>query len=364
MTLQNSAAQSPSTIDFGHRAKAEEVAASLWRHERPLAILLVGSVAEGRATPDSDIDLVVLKPGLPAMTMTTRLDGGFRVSVEEYPAERFWWSDTKPRLSMAQLREAGRLARGALLYSAWPDYESASAGWRNAVLDQDECISLLVTASESLDAVHNDDETSFERLWWLQGSFSAAAMLSLSLAPCRFQKPKWVARDLAVHDSVLSDLLPVTFRTPVENGLVSETEWLRNHFDDACRARGFPGTDTVTFAVDETDWHLAYGYRTLLDARSLGAAGDVPGCQYTLFAAARLLLAILVERSGSAAWPESATVWRDDMLQRLAAVDMAQLDRTAAALGEHIDRLTNTYAALYQDGEIDAATDASASTAP
>ena len=272
---------------------ARDISRELIAEDGALAVLLVGSVALGTDSEDSDVDLIVVLDQPEAVEAEHREVRGTRVGIERYPAAGFLALPEVPVQDLDGLRDSGRFARGRALVSKWPQLEAVQAAWRNAILDPREATDLLSLAKTYLDPTTLEELSSdAEWFWTLQGAASALAMMGLSLSPCRFQKPKWVMQDLAASGrsqlAAALKQLHVAAGTTVE-ATVGILEGVRRQLDEACNLGGYP---PLSFAP-ENGQELVYIYQTYRDGVSLSGDGDLAGCLFTAGYSLRIMNAYL-----------------------------------------------------------------------
>ena len=297
-------------------ALARRLAEELAQQPDVLAVLLVGSVATGLDSEDSDVDLVVPIDREIEISEEYQQHGTVRVGIERYPASLFSSLPKVPELDLEGLRNAGRFARGIVLASRWPELPRIQAAWRNARLKPEEAGELFEVAEQATDVASFDEtEPDADLLWRIQGAASALAMLALALEPCRFQKPKWLMHDLMStgHRALAEQVERLTLGARADAGQAARIlAAAEQHLDIARQLAGYA---PLSFDPEQGELRV-YVHQTYRDAASLLDDGDFSGSVFTSAYALRLMNAYLEsEPSGAAAIAsEQLDSWREEAL--------------------------------------------------
>lgn len=329
---------------------ARRLAQDLIAEPDVLAVLLVGSVAIGTDSEDSDVDLAVILDRELEISEEYRQHGNVRVGIERYPARLFADLPAAPVYDLEGLRNAGRFARGVVLASRWPRLEAIRAAWENARLDPAEVAELLDLAATYLEPSRLAETDSEEdRLWLLQGAAGAIAMLTLVREPCRFQKPKWLMHDLEAtgHHGLAGDLRRLYMNDVADAaGAAHALAAAAEHLAAACRLAGWP---PLSFDPAQGARRV-YVYQTFRDAASLEAAGDFAGATFTAVYSLRLVHAHLQSEPPDAApiSDEALAAWRAAALAATLPGGLpppARLDETVASLAGTLAELHERFRA-------------------
>jgi protein-tyrosine phosphatase len=264
---------------------------------QPNAVLLVGSAATRLRTANSDVDVVVVTEEPFSVANSCHIVEGTKVDVQLVDAEWLRGVRMAPSLDLSGLRLAGRIATGRLLWSGWSDLTAIRRSVRHVVLDPLETRHLCLGAVAKTRAVLLDSHARPERLYLLllEAAF-AVVILSVALGPGRFQKAKWLARDLQAADArrlrtVLRGLLCGS--TASRRAAARMVGAARACIEDACLHLGLP--------LLRYDRNAPAQYRALFDtcddARQLLLDGDVDGACLTA-AFGLLQAAALAENRG------------------------------------------------------------------
>jgi Nucleotidyltransferase domain len=333
---------------------AREVAGTLIEQPGVRAVLLVGSVARGIASADSDIDLAALTDGATDPFIRLEHRHRRRIEIDTFCIERIPQGPATPLATLQDLRDLGRFATGSILACRGDAIRNAKRTWQKALLhpsDTTHLLAVVATATEAQQAASLTD-----RLWLLQGATSALAVLALCLEPVRFQKPKWVMHDL--KDAGLDDVEEVL-----------RLLYLGDNADGARAAHSLTVTgDQLRLGLElggfpplvftpEGDHRYNYVYRTYCDALSLQEDRDYEGAIYAAGSSVRLLSRLLSESAGAAAISEDALArWRRDTIT--AQVALAERELSASDLDAAADsviaiaaRLETEYLRRYADAD-------------
>jgi hypothetical protein len=183
---------------------ARDAARTLIERPRVQVVLLVGSVARGIESADSDLDLAVLTEGASDPFIRMQGDDRRRIEIDTFCLERIPRGPATPLATLQDLRDLGRFATGSILAAKGGVIHAAMRVWQTALLHPSETSHLLALVATAMAAQRTAAPP--DRLWLMQGAAGALATLALCLEPIRFQKPKWVMHDLrrAHLDDVLS----------------------------------------------------------------------------------------------------------------------------------------------------------------
>ncbi|HSR69358.1 MAG TPA: nucleotidyltransferase domain-containing protein [Acidobacteriota bacterium] len=318
---------------------AQAIARGQMQQSEVVAVMLVGSVALGVESADSDLDIAVFSDGVESPDQEIFQREGVRIGLEFYPVLEFHDWPEVPILPRSELRNCGRFLRGMVLESRWSDLEDVRAKWRSAILHPSEALTILTIAKKTLsDEGGEPSLEAWKRGWHLQAAAFALAIVALSLAPCRFQKPKWLARDLA--ECGPASLLRV-LRILCSSGCADEaqarraTEAAAWAVEEGCRVGSLPA---LSFDVAIHDSDAISIYRTYRDASSLLRDGDWEGAIYTSFFCIRMMHSYLRGLAARKAQPspEEASKWADQAIkgtrERLGAPTRAQLEQAVEEL--------------------------------
>lgn len=331
---------------------ARRIARDLIDEPDALFVHLVGSVATGTDSADSDVDVIVAIDRDIDMSEEYQEHDGIRLGIERYPASHFLQLAETPILDLEGLRNCGRFDRGHVLASRWPDLERVQRAWRHARLDPNEAKELFDLADAYLDPellAQQDSDT--DGVWMIQGAASAVAMMALVLEPCRFQKPKWVLHDLRAAGA--DALVQILDRVHM-NGTVGAAEAERclqaseASLAEACRMANLP---LLSFDPSHGATRV-YIHQTHRDAVSLWHDGDHSGCAFTALYALRLMN-IHLQRDDAPpseeVAPELLGAWRIRALETALPGGPPSLESLADAihgLRTILDDLRRRYAAL------------------
>lgn len=302
------------TAKLDHAGKvtlAESIAERLIKQDHVRAVLLVGSVATGTDTPDSDLDLAVFSANLDRTRQDIREQDGVRIGIEYYPAQGFIKMPPVPLLDVGDLRDCGRFSRGRVLASRWPQLDQLRDSWRKALLHPRQAARLFGSAARTLDSALRR-RTAADRMWSVQGAAYALAIIALSMQRCRYQKPKWVLPDLeafgapALAEALRSVYLPQRADANAARGII---EVVGERLAAACRLAGLP-----PLSYQGPDENAVYVYMTFRDALSLSAAGKAESTALTALYALRLMNSLLKK---SDCQPKQMAKWRERSFQAL-----------------------------------------------
>ncbi|MGI8838855.1 MAG: nucleotidyltransferase domain-containing protein [Pyrinomonadaceae bacterium] len=275
------------------RAIASSVASSLFKDQKVLAVLLIGSVARGLASDDSDIDLAALfEEYTGAVVSKCDIDGEL-VGIERHSSRAFLSWPSIPLLDQHELREAGRFANSIVLCSRWKSLNLMKAKSKRAMLHPRSAFNHFSLVESNLKiASPNCTVSPEERLWALQGAAAGLALLLLSLSPFKFQKPKWTIADLRNSDD--KTLLPIlgevfSARTHDATSCVAKLEVVRKALVHACTILRLPSLKRTEEPNDEYDY-MRWAFR---DAESLLRDGDFLGSIFTAVHSLRLMYVLL-----------------------------------------------------------------------
>ncbi len=325
---------------------ARRLAQDLMAQPHALAVLVVGSVATGLDSEDSDLDLAVLLDREGEISEEFQQHGKVRVGIERYPVRLFRDLPPVPVYDLEGLRNAGRFARGVVLESRWPGLAAVQAAWRNARLDPAEADELLDLAAAYLEPMPAEVSPA-DHCFKIQGAATALAMLTLALEPCRFQKPKWLLHDLvATGHQALAEQIQLVFMNQMADArhAAQTLEAAQQQLDAACKLAGDP---PLSFDPAQGERRV-YVHQTYRDAVSLHHDGDFAGAIFTALYALRLLHALLQAAPEDVAWKSDGALarWR---AHSLAAVmpggipTRATLEHASHALAEVAHALQERY---------------------
>lgn len=273
------------------RRIAGQTACLLAADRRVQAVLLVGSLARGIESVDSDIDLVVICEGSAPARPKAEF-AGTKVGIEWYGVDKCG-SPSPQACDLRVLRNVGRLQTCLVLFSRWQHLGDLLGACHQCVLQPDDAIELLAITGLSLQRVVRSRSLCHEdRVWLAQSASEALSKLALSLSFPRFQKPKWVMHDLESTDR--EELLQATsalFGCKMQDaGRCAELiEQCENQLAAACAL----SAPLLTTEAAGPSLEHAYVLSTLGDARSLLVSGDLKGSVYTAIAALRLMNGLL-----------------------------------------------------------------------
>ena len=322
------------------RECALEVARELLDGQDVDLVLLMGSVARGIESHDSDVDLALFTECNPQPFINTRRVRGTLVEVNIYHTHRVAKGPKTPLLSLQDLREAGRFSTAEVLFTRWDHLNKAQTAWLKALLHPDEVASLFALAAMYLDSARlKSCSCVADRLWMLQGAATALATLSLSLYPFRFQKPKWLVHDM--KEAKLPELLDqirvlyLVRRWDSENAEF-KLRVIEKHLVAGLKLGGLP---PLTLTDDHMEDRYFYMYRTFCDAVSLCNDGDFEGSAYTALYALRLLNAMLQDSSTlpRPVKQEDVDEWRRDAIDSLSTADELAEKTLEQARGELLE---------------------------
>jgi len=338
------------------RECARNVARELIAAQDVDLVLLMGSVARGIESLDSDVDLALFTDSNPQSFINTRRIRDTLVEVNIYCTHRVAKGPKTPLLSLQDLREAGRFSTAEVLFTRWNHLEEAQAAWLKALLHPQEVASLFTLAAMCLDSDRlKSCSCAADRLWMIQGAASALATLSLSLYPFRFQKPKWLVHDL--KEAKLSKLLDqVRVLYLLDQWDAENAEMLLGVIERQLLAGLKLGGLPPLILGENMDDRYFYTYRTFRDAVSLCNDGDFEGSAYTALYAIRLLNATLQDSSALLAPVKQEEVddWRRTAIDSLPGVDELiekTLGQTRAELLEYGRKLERKYKQRFIAGQ-------------
>ncbi|MEE9217122.1 MAG: nucleotidyltransferase domain-containing protein [Anaerolineales bacterium] len=340
----------------GKRSLASRLTKDLILDERVKAVLLIGSVARGIDSEDSDLDIAVFTQSLPTTPITTEVIAGTRVGIESFCTRAFPGGASTPLLHLQDLRDCGRFATGEVLYSRWPRLQQVQQAWLKALLHPQEAAELFTLAVTYLNPQRVQAcSSSPDRLWMVQGAAAAFATLALSLCPIRFQKPKWVMRDLkaANQTDLLESIAQLFFAGKVD--LVIAQTVLRSTKKALLAGLQSAGLPPLT-VVEDMHNKYPYIYRTFQDAVSLERDGDFEGCAYTSLYSLRLLNALLQDQAALPRTLTNAQVakWRHRALTSVCppcSLSLQDLENCMQKLRAYGERLEKCYRCKYLEAK-------------
>ena len=275
---------------------AKAIASEVASQDNVRFAMLVGSLAHGRPSEDSDVDLAVLLAGNSRPDMRCEWRDGQMIGYEYFLLDELTGLPSVPLLHPMELREAGRLATGQILYSTGCEIDSIIGRLRRSLLHPADSRDLFQDIGRALHAVEIDSSLPLSRrLWILQGVLSGLAILSLNLIPIRYQKSKWVVQDLAqTSDPALLEALRLLFppREESHSGASSLIDQCTQAVEDGFVRLGIQ-PETYEYGGD---YDLDYVRRTYLDAVSLFHDDQWTACGFTGTTAFRLLSTLLEHR--------------------------------------------------------------------
>jgi hypothetical protein len=335
---------------------ADRIAAALVLDEGVLAVLLIGSVARGIDSEDSDIDLAVFTQSIPRNSITTEVVEGTRVGIERFCTQGFPVAPSTPLLHLQELRDVGRFVTSKVLYSRWERLPEVRQAWLDALLHPDEAAELFGLAAAYLNLGRIRACPSVpDRLWMIQGAASALATLALSICQVRFQKPKWVVRDLKSEKQaeLLKGIRRFYFGRKVDSAFAQEV--LGATKKELLAGLGLVGLPPLTIVENMYDKY-PYVYRTFQDALSLERDGDFEGCVYTSMYSLRLLNALLQDQSALPRTLAAAEVaqWRHRAVASVCphiGLSLEALEISIQNLNECGQRLQKLYRQQYLEAE-------------
>jgi hypothetical protein len=268
------------------------------------AVLATGSVARGRCSADSDLDLTVITdlPGHRHRVEARTVDG-VAVDVEWLSSDAARRVASPPRRDIKALRDAARLGQAFVAFdrdALAPALRDAAAALRP---DEEEMRAHIEGGYRTLIVLGRRFDGRPDAQWdALRAVYDSVAYVLLQFSPLRFQKPKWVVQDLVE-----------TRAAPAADGLLeayfarrASAVWARRAADAAealieavARAAGVPGY-RETLALGFTEEHARFSFicRCLADARSLIADGAVREGNYAAKVAARMAVAFAAADHG------------------------------------------------------------------
>jgi hypothetical protein len=273
---------------------ARRIAGELSADPAVVAVLAVGSVARGRCSADSDLDLAVLTDTPPARPFESRDTDGVTVDLEWLSIADARRVASPPRRDLKALRDASRLGNG------WPAFDRGGVSHA------------------------------------LRGVYDSVAHVLLQLRPERFQKPKWVVQDLvaAGEPSAARGLLEAYGARGESAALALRTVAAAEAVVEAAAAAvGDPGY-RETLALGFTEVHAGFSFvcRCVEDARSLIADGATAEGEYVAKFAARLAVVHVAARQDVDGPGEGG------LLPVLDSLGEAELSRRYGALFPEADR--------------------------
>ena len=270
------------------------------------AVFATGSVARNRASADSDLDLVVVSSDSSRpRRIERRSSDGVLVECEWMHLDEAQRVAAARNGDLKELREASRLG---LSLPVWdPDglgfeYERLA---RAALPEQEEVRERITGVFETLNELVENPALPPELQWeGLRAIYDNLAVVTLSLNPVRYHKPKWVVRDLIEtgHEGLAAELLRAYFISDDREEAASFTaDGSRRFLEELAGALSLPDYETtIEQGLIETHPDYSYVCRCLADARSLEKDGSFLASQYTAKFAVRLGLSL----DGAGARPE------------------------------------------------------------
>lgn len=316
---------------------ARRIAGELSADPAVVAVLAVGSVARGRCSADSDLDLAVLTDTPPARPFESRDTDGVTVDLEWLSIADARRVASPPRRDLKALRDASRLGNG------WPAFD------RGGVSHALRAAAAALVPDEAETRAHIEGAyrtliVAVERLrgrpaaQWdaLRGVYDSVAHVLLQLRPERFQKPKWVVQDLvaAGEPSAARGLLEAYGARGESAALALRTVAAAEAVVEAAAAAvGDPGY-RETLALGFTEVHAGFSFvcRCVEDARSLIADGATAEGEYVAKFAARLAVVHVAARQDVDGPGEGG------LLPVLDSLGEAELSRRYGALFPEADR--------------------------
>jgi Nucleotidyltransferase domain len=336
---------------------AARIAAELFVEPNVVAVLVTGSVARGIDSEGSDLDLLVV---LKAKDSSPRHDYA-TVDGVKVGTDRRTVKELKSRTAagrgisfMPDLRELSRIAHAVVLRSRFkglPEIQKAAA---QAILHPYEATALFDAAANSLmPERYHVYRSMADRVWMLQGAADSLSMLALSLTPIRYQKPKWVIRDLKNSEfSTLLGALREAFSVAGAGARRASyfLKEMHGFIEAGARMARLPKLTDDDIGVT----YYGYVMQTAEDAQNLLRDGDFEGAAYTAFAALRLMAAMLEDQSllGAGVPPPGDKVarWRRETVRAVRKADAlkaSDLEPVRLALKASGVDLQRRYAELY-----------------
>ena len=272
-----------------------ELASALKDEPDVLAVLVTGSVARGRAHPDSDLDIIVI------VETASRLKSKIEcVTYRDIRVEYNWigLGDAEGLVanrapSQKDLREASRINSGVALWDPHHVCQALAAKAHKLLPPREDTearLSGAVRTFATLSRGHLPDQRS--RVEALRCVMDNVAFIMLSLHPVRYQKAKWVIDDLHhIGEAEICDALSRVY------GLAGATaeraarsvESVRRLLRAIGDLKSYPPYEEVLrngFAPDFAEF--SYACRGAEDASSLWRAGAHREALYTARFAAKL----------------------------------------------------------------------------
>ncbi len=217
----------------------EALELALQSHDNILSVVHVGSSAERRALPGSDIDLAVVVESPPEKDHLCLETSSRDVDIQFFDSSWLTGIISNPFLDLRGLREAGRISRGKILYNKWEPMVNVASACKRALVSPLEASVLLSQASRALN-------TSVKLppkycAWQLLGAAIGLAIFGVSITHRRYQKPKWLARDLRSSGSgQLTHSIVELFGISGYAGASSLVDSVRTQVNKACALRNLP----------------------------------------------------------------------------------------------------------------------------
>ena len=266
------------------------------------AVFVSGSVARGRCSADSDLDLIVLCDGR-AGRIDRRIDDGITVETSFISRADLSISLGRTHGSMQDLKQASRVALALPLY----DPECLHRGFVHAAsqmkLSLEEQNDLASTARVAMDEIlsqlragKNLDDRK------VRSVCDIISYLCLSQSPLRYQKPKWVIDDLRTLDEKDTlDLLQWSYDLSADpqstKAAINICEELIEKLGAIFRLPSLADTRRAGLIEDAPEY--SYLCQCLTDARSLFADELYLDADYAAKFAGKMALCLLEEGKAS-----------------------------------------------------------------
>jgi predicted nucleotidyltransferase len=308
------------------------------------AAFLIGSMADGYALEHSDIDVALITKAISAPIYKQLRVGKRSLDLHYYPED---WIDSNGShyLDLRKLREVSRIAIGRLLYNKSLTLMGIQEVAQKVQLDPLEVKNLLDKIKLGLFTVSNSKLSRTDKIYILQGVVFSCCILGLSITPNRYQKPKWIIRDLKKFGylDLCHNISLLTGWCDGENEgqrTISLVHEIKKKLIVACDICGLPPLIRDCAAGYEYQ-HMS---RTISDAEDLLILQDFPGAALTANFALRFMYELLKENGIE---NDVIKKWKDDSFSILPISSLKDfteiLDRIIEECAQHTIEILNDY---------------------
>lgn len=266
-------------------------------HADVCAVLLVGSLSKMRSTPTSDIDLVIVRQPFSEGYSYRPVDyAGEIIGVETFDATRISTVyASSPLLDPKALREAGRLATSAVLFSRWKHLDAFLDRCAHTVLHPHFALDYFISTEQDLHTLRTLREPC-ERTWTVHSIFLSLSVLALNGTRSKYQKPKWAMADLRAYATramlrLADAVLPVERCSAAAlQSLITRINVLLN---EAVQAMNLP---PFTHSISQDDLY-DYLRGTYFDGEDMLNLGDYAATLYIKIICIRMTAMLMEEKS-------------------------------------------------------------------